>query len=218
MTDTFKEQLKAVISEYELACPQSEHGDALETLSLTQIMDWQTRCITAIERATGKDSTYFKLSMKISTEKTSPYYQVPHQIGVAKGLLSDIENDYLTSFEETIHGDLFADYLEMATHLVENRYKDPAAVLAGSTLEVHLRQLCEKHGVAAEQDGKMKKTERLNQDLAQAGAYTKLDLKNITAWLDIRNNAAHGKYKEYTKDQVKFLIAGIRDFINRHPA
>ena len=115
-------------------------------------------------------------------------------------------------------GDLFADYLEMATHLVENRYKDPAAVLAGSTLEVHLRQLCEKHGVAAEQDGKMKKTERLNQDLAQAGAYTKLDLKNITAWLDIRNNAAHGKYKEYTKDQVKFLIAGIRDFINRHPA
>ena len=218
MTDTFKEQLKSVISAYESARSQVKRPDASETLSQIQIMDLQTRCIAAIERAAGKDSTYFKQSMKISTEIPNLNYQVALQIGVAKALLFDIENDYLTSFEETIHGDLFADYVEMADHLVETGYKDPAAVLAGSTLEVHLRQLCKKHDVAVESDGKMKKTQTLNQDLAQADAYTKLDLKSITAWLDIRNNAAHGEYKEYTKDQVKLLIAGIRDFINRHPA
>ncbi len=221
MTDTFKKQLKSVISAYESACSlleYTEDPDDISDFSSTQITELHTRCVAAIERAAGKDSTYFKQSMKISTEKPDPYYQVPHQIGVAKALLSDIENDYLTSFEETIHGDLFADYVEMAAHLVENGYKDPAAVLAGSTLEVHLRQLCKKHDVAAEPDGKMKKTQTLNQDLAQAGAYTKFYQKSITAWLDIRNNAAHGEYKEYTKDQVKLLIAGIRDFINRHPA
>ena len=153
MTDTFKKQLKSVISEYELACSQSKHDDASD-VSLTQIADLQMRCITAIERAAGRNSACYEEVMKISRGKNWPHYQVALQIGVAKALLSDIENDYLTSFEETIRGDLFADYVEMAAHLVENEYKDPAAVLAGSTLEVHLRQLCEKHGVAAESDNK----------------------------------------------------------------
>ncbi len=54
MTDTFKEQLKAVISEYESACSQVKHGNALVNLSLTQITDLQMRCITAIERAAGR--------------------------------------------------------------------------------------------------------------------------------------------------------------------
>ena len=219
MTDTFKEQLKAVISEYELACSQSKHGDALETLSPTQITDLQMRCITAIERAAGRNSTCYEEVMKISREKTSPYYQVALQIGVAKALLSDIENGYLQSFEEIIHKNLFADYLEMAAHLVETGCKDLAAVAAGNTLEVHLRQLCEKHGVAAESDNnKMKKAAMLNQDLRKADAYDTFYQKSIDAWLDIRNNAAHGKYDKYDKPQVKDLIAGIRDFINRHPA
>ena len=224
MTDTFKKQLKSVISEYELARSQSKHGNALETPSLTQITDLQMRCITAIERAAGRNSTCYEEVMKISREKTilrektRPYYQVARQIGVAKALLSDIENDYLTSFEETIHGDLFADYVEMAAHLVETGYEDPAAVLAGSTLEVHLRQLCKKHDVAAEPDGKMKKTQTLNQDLVKAGAYTKFYQKSITAWLDIRNNAAHGKYDKYTAGQVKDLISFVRGFIEKYPA
>ncbi len=218
MTDTFKEQLKAVISEYESARSQSKHGDALETLSPTQITDLQMRCITAIERAAGRNSTCYEEVMKISREKTNPYYQVALQIGVAKGLLSDIENGYLQSFEEIIHGDLFADYLEMAVHLVETGCKDPAAVAAGNSLEVHLRQLCKKHDVAAESDGKMKKTQTLNQDLAQAGAYTKFYQKSITAWLDIRNNAAHGKYDKYDKPQVKDLISFVRGFIEKYPA
>ena len=218
MTDTFKKQLKSVISAYESARSQSKRPDELDALSLSHITDLQTGCITTIERAAGRNSTYYEQVMKISAEKTIPHYQVARKIGVANRLLSDIENGYLTSFEEIIHGDIFADYVEMADHLEEKGYKDPAAVVAGSTLEVHLRQLCKKHGVAAESNGKMKKTQTLNQDLAQAGAYTKSYQKSITAWLAIRNNAAHGEYKEYTKDQVKLLIAGIRDFINRHPA
>ena len=82
-------------------------------------------------------------------------------------------------------------------------YKDAAAVLAGSTLEVHMRKLCDKHNVKTTSTGKSKNAETLNMELAKAGAYTKLDQKNLTAWLGLRNNAAHGKYDEYTKDQVR---------------
>ena len=58
----------------------------------------------------------------------------------------------------------------------------------------------------------------MNADLCKAGAYTKLDQKNVTAWLDLRNKAAHGSYDSYTKDQVVLMIAGIRDFITRNTA
>ena len=46
----------------------------------------------------------------------------------------------------------------------------------------------------------------LNANLVKADTYTKLDQKLITAWLDLRNKAAHGKYDEYTADRFDKLI------------
>lgn len=60
-----------------------------------------------------------------------------------------------------------------------------------------------------------KKADRLNSDLAKSEAYTKLDQKSVTAWLDLRNNAAHGKYNEYTKEQVNFMFHGVTEFLAR---
>ena len=210
MSDIFEKQLCEIIN---------EHESVANSRDLTQLIDLQTRFFAAIERIVGRHSVYFERIREI--EETNWYFRrrLGAQVGVAKALLSDIRNGYLKSFEETIHGDLFADYLEMAAHLAETRYKDPAAVLAGSTLEAHLRKLASKHGVATVSGtGKPKKADALNADLEKAGAYNKLDQKNVTAWLDIRNKAAHGKYDEYAEEQVKLLIDSLRNFITRHPA
>jgi hypothetical protein len=66
--------------------------------------------------------------------------------------------------------------------------------------------------------GQHKRADLLNSELAAANAYGKGDLKNITAWLHLRNSAAHGKYADYTKDQVALLAQAVRDFITRIPA
>ena len=139
-------------------------------------------------------------------------------IGIAKSLRYDLSNGYLKSFEELIHGDVFADYLEMAEHLCTTGYKDAAAVIAGSTLEAHLKKLCAKFSISTTSDLKAKKADTLNSELVKAGVYTKLDQKNVTSWLDLRNNAAHGNYNNYNKDQVALLISSVRDFIVRHAA
>ena len=210
MSDIFEKQLCEIISEHELVA---------NSRNPTQLIDLQTRCFAAIERIAGRHSVYFERVRKIEEARLHLGRRLGAQVGVAKALLSDIRNGYLKSFEETIHGGLFADYLEMAAHLAENGYKDPAAVLAGSTLEAHLRKLCDKHGVATvSETGKSKKADALNADLEKAGVYNKLDQKNVTAWLDIRNKAAHGKYDEYAEEQVKLLIDSLRNFITRHPA
>lgn len=57
----------------------------------------------------------------------------------------DYEAGYMRTVEELIHADLFADFLERTDELVSKGYKDPAAVLAGSVLEEHLRKLAVKH-------------------------------------------------------------------------
>ena len=209
MNDIFNKQLNAVITEYESVLSQSKYDDGSDVFSAIEIRKFQTRCISAIERISGSKSIYSRQVIEISKRRDNLYNHVAGQIGVAKALLSDIQNDYLKNLEETIHGDLFSDFLEMATHLIENGYKDAAAVMAGTTLEVHMRKLCGKHGLATTSSAKPKKAEALNAELAREGVYTKLDQKNVTAWLGLRNNAAHGNYSEYTNPSLTFF--GCRD-------
>ncbi len=143
------------------------------------------------------------------------------------GLLSALRADYaanrLQSFRELVHADLFADFLEMAGHLLDEGYKDPAAVMIGGVLEEHLRKLCGRHSVPAtftDAAGNVrpKRLDTMNADLAKAGTYNKIEQQSVTAWAAVRNAAAHGEYGKYDQAQVRQMLGGVRDFIARHPA
>jgi hypothetical protein len=45
-----------------------------------------------------------------------------------------------------------------------------------------------------------------------------LDQKQVTAWLGLRNDAAHARYDNYTEHQVKDMLSGITNFMVRIPA
>jgi hypothetical protein len=139
-------------------------------------------------------------------------------MGVVNALRDDLYDGFEKTLIELVHADTFADFLEMALHLLQSGYKDAAAVITGSTLESHLRSLAAKHNVEIESKDRPVKADKINSDLAKSEAYSKLDQKNITAWLDLRNKAAHGNYAEYSKEQVELLITSVRDFIGRVPA
>jgi hypothetical protein len=146
------------------------------------------------------------------------WYRVRNQVSIVKSAFSSLSS-LLANLNELVHANIFNDFLEMADYLQKEGYKDSAAVLAGGTLEEHLRKLSQKNEIATEkEDSRPKKADRLNADLTSANVYSKLDQKNVTAWLDLRNKAAHGKYSYYSKEQVALMIQGIRDFISRYPA
>ena len=58
----------------------------------------------------------------------------------------------------------------------------------------------------------------MNTDLAKQAVYNTIEQKLVTGWAGLRNAAAHGNFGEYDTQQVKQMIAGIREFIIRHPA
>ena len=151
---------------------------------------------------------------------TSPYrewmsHTMANKAGALRALRRDYDAGYLSKFQSLVRAEVFADFLEMAEHLLEQGYKDPCAVLVGGVLEDHLRSLCQSRGIPLQMSGKPKKADSMNNDLASAGVYSKLDQKNVTAWLDLRNKAAHGKYDEYNADQVRNLLVGVREFAAR---
>jgi hypothetical protein len=121
--------------------------------------------------------------------------------------------------ESILAADVFASFLDMASYLLEQGYKDAAAVIAGGVLEGHLRRVAISHGISVtiDRDGKTvpQKADALNAALAKGGIYNQLDLKTVTAWLSLRNHAAHGAYDSYNADQVRLLIAGVLDFASR---
>ena len=218
MPQVFEEQLAAIVSEYDAALAQAERKFAQDVLDDTQVVDLRTRCIAAIERASTPASAYRMNVEENRNMLAHDWVRLARDVGIARALLSDIRNGYLKSVEELLHGDVFGDYLEMASHLLKSGYKDAAAVLAGGTLEVHIRKLCDKHSISTMGDGKPRKTEDLSVDLVKQGVYAKQDQKSVTMWLGLRNYAAHGHYSEYAEEQVELFLQGVQYFITRHPA
>lgn len=146
-------------------------------------------------------------------------YKAQQGHAILLAIQNEIEGGWVFSVKKLISAEIFSDFLEMAEHLLSQGYKDPAAVMIGSVLEENLRQLCSASeiDIELEKDGSFvpKKADRLNSDLAKAEVYTKLDQKAVTMWLDLRNKAAHGKYEEYTKDQVELMSQGVTEFLAR---
>ncbi|EKO3421175.1 hypothetical protein NXE12_001534 [Vibrio fluvialis] len=165
----------------------------------------------------GKDHSHYSEFDAATNNNYETNAQKGHAILLS--IQNEIEGGWVFSVKQLISAEIFSDFLEMAEHLLSQGYKDPAAVMIGSVLEENLRQLCSNNeiDIELEKDGVFvaKKADRLNSDLAKAEIYTKLDQKAVTMWLDLRNKAAHGKYDEYTKDQVELMSQGVTEFLAR---
>ncbi|MGB3364908.1 MAG: hypothetical protein WBB48_09030 [Thermodesulfobacteriota bacterium] len=210
------DQIDDVLIEYE------QHNKRVIHLSEVIQIQIVTRIRAALVRICTNDSVYIRQAEEIIKAYSYPADQADFLYGILKSLRADLEAGYIENITELLHGELFSDFIEMSEHLQKEGYKDAAAVIAGSTLEAHLRQLCIKNGIKIEDESKgkikPKKADRMNSDLAKANAYSKGDQKNVTAWLDLRNDAAHGQYKNYSDEQVAITITAIRDFLTRNPA
>lgn len=190
-----------------------EHNDSL----VAQARTLTSRLVAAVERLSPPGSPYVR---ELEIYRDQPHtYRFRGVLGIASGLRDDLQAGMVQSVAELVHADTHSDYLGMAEELLGKNYKDAAAVIAGTALEVHIRALCVKSDVdVALPSGSPKKADTMNADLKKEGVYDGLRQKQLTAWMDLRNKAAHGNYDEYDRQQVRHLIDGVRDFMIKYPA
>jgi len=189
-TNQIVKQLDSIMLRHSKAMLDEDDPNAnLPTTKLTELL---ASAQAAIDRYAPPKSAY-REEVNFATG-VSESYRLECLIGVIRALREDYKAGALAPIQELIRAEVFDDFLEMGEHLLDQGYKDPAAVVSGSVLEQHLRKLCDRAKIPTQLNSKPKKADLLNSELAAKKVYEKLDQKSVTAWLDLRNDAAHGHY------------------------
>lgn len=190
---------------------------------LIKVTTWVTRLGQLIRHLYGEKSQHFQsYSSALSTDRFYNLHSMwsghfSQMVGVAEAIRHDLDNGLLIHFKALVQADVFADFLEMGEYLLEEGYKDAAAVIIGSVLEDGLRKLAETNAIPITQPtGKPMTIEPLNVELAKQEVYSKLVQKQITSWAHVRNKAAHGEFGEYNKEQVQMMLLFVQGFAGEY--
>jgi hypothetical protein len=210
--DYFIKQLSEVIDEAEAISKRYE--DPYKTIGTAELVAVYSKAKSVVARISEVNSEFYKDIHKFATIDGTghPNLKLNRIVGILKALKSDIEKDYLKTIHQIIQSEVFSEYIDMAEHLLDQGYKDAAAIIAGSTLEAHIKELARTNSIDLLVNDKPKKASTLNDELTKAGIYSSPSQKQVTAWLAIRNDAAHGNYNNYNPQEVKLMIQGIRQF------
>ncbi len=188
-----------------------EPYEILEDQGLENYREWKLKTENLLRLSCGEDSVHYKESIqagnRLSYEGDPDTFR--RFVPILKAAYDDLKNGFLISFKQLVQAEVFDNELEQAQALLDNNYKNAAAVIAGTVLETAIKELCLNHQIDIEK----KKLTRLNEELAKAGVYSVLQQKQITALADIRNNAAHGNYENFSSDDVKGMIQDIERFL-----
>jgi hypothetical protein len=213
-------EIDATLAEYQGLAAKS-HNDDYSDQPDRDVARVATRLASAVNRLAPPGS-YFRQNLEaIEAENRGGYpgFKMDKLVGALTALKEEYQLGHFRSFAELVHADTAGSFIEMARDLHGQGYKDPAVVIAGSVLEQHLRDLCTKNQISLIQaNGGHKKADTLNAELAKTNVYGLTDQKSVTAWLGLRNDAAHGRYSTYTQQQVLSMIQAVEDFMARHPA
>ena len=176
---------------------------------------WKNNSENLIIKTTAKDSSYHKDFLGRVT--FNDFHDLEIGIGILKGLVEDLEHGFLEKIQDLVATEMFTDFLDTADYLLTSGYKDPAAFLVGTVLENGLKKIAKKNNIPIQgQHGKEDGIGSLNKKLSQQQIYNELKRRSIHTWKEIRDNASHGKFNEYNKDDVKTMIKGVGRFLSEH--
>jgi len=173
---------------------------------------WFTSAQNLLARVFGTDSEHYK-NFTAQGQKSLSYSPVVRAQGVLKAAKDDLEHGHLFDLRRLVAAEVFDEFLDQASALVAAGYHQPAAVVAGCVLEDGLKKLSSGANVSLPPKPKL---DSMNSELAKAGVYNKLTQKRITAIADLRNNAAHGNWDQFTQRDVEDTIRWIREFMEAH--
>ena len=202
-----EEKAEAITNAKEFDFQSENDGKKYYTIPRPMFNAWGTNVLNLLERVFGENSIHYKqfLSTFVNVRDYESEFEVSKAIFLAAK--EDYEGGYLFNVRALIKAEVLDEALEQAIEILKAGYKDPACILAGVALEISLKDLCTRMLIPA---GKL---DKMNVDLCKAGIYNIAKQKQITAWADLRNKAAHGDWNSYNAADVRDFLEGVNRFI-----
>ena len=117
---------------WDLLPESDEAGQGLKTRANSEL---KTAAASSIIRIAGEGSPYQQEFQQAYQRWENGEYSSVNLIATVDGVLTalrdELEQDLLDDRETLVRAEVFKDFLEMAQHLLEAGYKDPAATLVG---------------------------------------------------------------------------------------
>lgn len=165
--------------------------------------EWATNVLNLLHRTFGESSIHYKNLAEHYSKFEGWISDFKDSYGIFRAAREDYEGGYLFNIRTLAKAEVLSDAIGQAKELLASGYKDPACILARVSLESALKDLASRYGVS---EGKL---DRMNADLTKAGAYNMAKQKQITAWAEIGNKAAHGDWTHYTEQDATAMVSGV---------
>jgi HEPN domain-containing protein len=193
--------IKLLLDRHELSL------DSRETLD-----QWKLSCLNIVEVLVGRKSVFFEtfLHKRIDYYETSFGEAMSHYLSVLKALKEEFQTGFLQGIEILVTRDMLDTIVEEAKVLLQAKYKDAAAIYCRVIIETSAKKLCDKNKLSYR---KKEKLSAIIDKLKKKGVLSLPEWRQIQAWMDIGNSAAHGKFDEYSAEDVKNMLNGIDSFI-----
>ncbi|OGH96793.1 MAG: hypothetical protein A2104_09155 [Candidatus Melainabacteria bacterium GWF2_32_7] len=203
-----------IVKANNVAGTERQDSDGWRSLDEEQFFEWSTSVMSLFDRLFESNSPQVMNFKEQFDRGSKAYYEQPDCLKRCKGILlsayTDYKSGYLFKIKSLVSAEVLDNIIEQAEELLKAGYKDPACVITGVALETTLRKICTDAGIVTDEKTKANK---MNDDLAKAGKYNLFKQKQVTAWLDLRNKAAHGQWEEYNETDVRAMIDGVNTFI-----
>lgn len=167
--------------------------------------EWIVKARSLLVNACGNESQHFQLFVDAQESRVfEGGYDVFRRLRpIFKAAKDDYESGLLSNFKALVQAEIFDSELEQARELLKSKYIGAAAVVAGVVLETALRDMCIQNDIP------ISKLDKMNSDLAKAGAYNKFQQKRVTAIAELRNQAAHGHWVDLSVNNVEAMINDV---------
>ncbi len=182
-------------------------GSSYCSVSTPLFKEWSINVLSLVEKSFGRQSVHFEGFSEHCNKFGGWETEFEDCRAIFKAAREDYEGGYLFGIRALVKAEVLSDAFQQARELLENGYKDPACILCRVALEIALKELCDRKALP---HGKL---DKMNSDLCKAGIYNMTKQKQITAWAEIGNKAAHGHWDQYTMSDIQSMLAGVESLV-----
>ena len=202
-----------IVSHPNFRPPKTHRNVTTYIIDRESLIKWEASVLSLLSKIyKPTDPVFVRFSGWSNSNDSSSHNKSQCLYPVFQSAKEEFEGGYLFEVRSLVQAEVFSDELDLASRYLTNDGKVASAVIAGVVLEVTLREICATRNLVTGQIAKM------NELLRADKTYSQNVWRQIQAWGDIHNAAAHGRPDEFNDAAVKLMIDGIRDFVAKFVA